>query len=210
VNNLSECQDSAVSRGFPNLIMLIDTEETRRSILGQGLINSGYQLVPQSKTAIGLIESVIQNKPNLIVMGSPDKVSMNNLLMLKTIHPTPVVVFAEDEAPRVIQQAMQAGVCAYIVNAIQPHRLKSIVTVAYARFLEQQKLSTELVKVKSALANRKVVEKAKGLLMHKKCIAEEEAFNLIRKMSMNKRLPVVQVAADIIEVLELVERVELD
>jgi response regulator NasT len=207
VNHSFKDQVDASNESFPNLIMLIDAQNKRRLILAQSLINSGYELVVECKTAEGLLDLVDKNKPDIIVMGidGPDKLTLDNLVMLNKKHPIPVVVFAEDEAPQVIEQSIKAGVSAYIVNDIQPHRLKSIINVAYVRFIEHQKLTTELARTKNALADRKVLEKAKGLLMRQKNIVEEEAFNLIRKISMNKGLPIAKVAADIIEVLELIE-----
>jgi len=190
---------------IPQSIMLIDTRAGRRSVLAQALERNGYTLVYVSETAENLSELAQAYQPDVIVIGvsGPDSNTLANLTDLNKNRPAPVVVFAEEDAPQVIQQTIKTGVSAYIVDDIQEHRMKSIITVAYLRFIEQQKVKAELAKSQYALASRIVLEKAKGLLMAQRGINEEQAFQLIRKMAMDKGLSIGKVAGDIIDLMAL-------
>jgi response regulator NasT len=102
-----------------------------------------------------------------------------------------------------MRAAIAAGVSAYVVAGLQPHRVKPILEVALARFQADQKLRAELGEVKQQLAARKVIERAKGLLMSRNGCSEEEAFQLLRRQAMDKNLKLVEVAQRVIDVAEL-------
>ena len=110
-------------------------------------------------------------------------------------------MFAESDAPAVIQQVVKSGVSAYIAAEIHPHRIRSIISVAQARFNEQQALLKELELAKNQLADRKLVDRAKGLLMEHKGLTEDQAYKKLRKMSMDKGQNLASVAESVVDIL---------
>jgi response regulator NasT len=114
-------------------------------------------------------------------------------------------MFAEQDIPRTLQRTIGAGVSVYITQGLQPQLVTSIVEVTIARFREFQALRNELEKTKNALADRKYLEKAKGLLMQQKQCSEEEAYSAMRKMAMDKGQRIVCIAKNIIEIVDMLD-----
>ena len=108
---------------------------------------------------------------------------------------------ANDSA--LIEAAVQAGVSAYVVDGMQPHRLRPIIEVAIARFREFQALRDELQQTRNKLAERREIEKAKGILMKQKGMAEEEAYQALRKLAMDQGLKIGEVARQLISIAKL-------
>jgi response regulator NasT len=112
-------------------------------------------------------------------------------------------MFASDDAPETIRRAVRAGVSAYIVDGLDPVRVKSIVDVAVARFGEHQRLRTELAEANLKLSERKVVERAKGILMRVRGMDEEQAFQALRRMAMDRGKRLVEIARQVIDMADL-------
>jgi len=115
----------------------------------------------------------------------------------------PIVMFTEDDDTRVMELAMQAGVTAYIVAGLQAERIKPVLDVALARFRQEQKLFAELSDTKNKLAERKLVERAKGVLMARHKMSEDEAYQKLRSMAMNKNLKLSEIAQRLLDVEDL-------
>ena len=113
------------------------------------------------------------------------------------------MLFTEDREHATIQAALKAGVSAYIVAGMQPDRPQPILDVAVARFEQEQALRDELREAQSKLAERKVIERAKGFLMEQKNISEEEAYRLLRKLAMDRNAKLLDVAQQVIDVAKL-------
>ena len=154
-----------------------------------------------------MLEKAESHEPDILVVGMdlPDEDTLKHLVALRERYPLPVIVFSEKDTPQMIQKVVSAGVSAFIVDDIQVQRLPSIINIAIARFKEQQGLIKELHQTKTKLAERKVLEKAKGLLMKQKGISEDEAYTSLRKLAMDKGQSIVTVAQSIIDVLSLFE-----
>jgi response regulator NasT len=117
--------------------------------------------------------------------------------------PLPVIVFTSDSDPEHIRSAIRAGVSAYIVDGFSPERVNPIIAVAVARFGELQVLRRELVKVQGKLSERKLIERAKGVLMKSRNLDEDEAYRALRKEAMARNLRLADVATQIIMVAGL-------
>lgn len=128
---------------------------------------------------------------------------LKELAEINQLHPLPIVIFVEYDSPNVIQSAIKAGVSAYVVHETLPQRVKSVITIAYERFKEMQLLRNELDRTKTQLESRKLIERAKGLLMEQKHISENKAFQTLRKMAMDQGSPIAQVAKNIIDVCDV-------
>lgn len=189
-------------------VLLIDANSSRASILKRALKEYEYELVQKLNNTNGLLDQVDQFKPDVIVLGvdSPDKNTLQQLAKLNKERPHPVVVFAEKQTPKIIEQVVKAGISAFIVDDIQAHRMTSIINIAIARFKEHQHVRDELEKTKTKLTERKALEKAKGLLMAEKGYSEDEAYQFLRKMSMDKGISLGLVSENIIEVLGLFKK----
>jgi response regulator NasT len=189
----------------PARVMLVDDTPTRSAILEQALLDQGLIVVCRLESAQGLIKNVEVHQPDIIIMDleSPDRDTLENMTVLNQHNPKPVIMFSEEGDSNVISQAIQAGVSAYIVDGINPHRVKPILDVAIARFREYQALRKELKQTRDQLADRKIIDKAKGLLMKTKGLDEEQAYHAMRKMAMNQSKPLVDIAQNILSVMEL-------
>jgi len=143
--------------------------------------------------------------PDVIIvdMDAPGRDTLESLAFVQSRIPRPIVMFAQDEGPDTIRRAVQAGVSAYVVDGIQPRRVRPIIEAAIARFERFRALETELVKTRGQLAERKVIDKAKGLIMSQKGVSEEEAYQAMRRLAMRSNRRVVEVAEGIIAAAEL-------
>ena len=188
-------------------VLVIDSNPSRASLLNRTLTEYGYQVVERLTDALNLVEQVQHYSPDLLVLGMdlPDQATLQNLSELYQQAPRPVVVFAEKDAPKMVKSAVKAGVSAYIVDDIQPHRFRTIIEIAIARFKEYQAIKTELEQTKLKLSDRKLLERAKGLLMEKKGISEPEAYQQLRKTAMDKGITITVVSQNIIDVMALLD-----
>jgi response regulator NasT len=189
----------------PARVMLVDDTPTRSAILEQALLDQGLIVVCRLESAQGLIKNVEIHQPDIIIMDleSPDRDTLESMTVLNQHNPKPVIMFSEEGDSKIISQAIQAGVSAYIVDGINPRRVKPILDVAIARFREYQALRKELKQTRDQLADRKVIDKAKGLLMKTKGLDEEQAYHTMRKMAMDQSKPLVEIAQNILSVMEL-------
>ncbi len=112
-------------------------------------------------------------------------------------------MFADDAAPETLREVMRAGVAAYIVDGLDPARVKSIVDVACARFEEYQRLRSELAATQLKLSERKLVERAKGVLMKSRALDEDAAYEALRKLAMDRGKPLADIARHIIDAADL-------
>ena len=187
--------------------LLVDPLHSRSSLLKRALTDNSYQIVEQVQDVTQIVERTEFHQPDILVVGMdlPDDETLSQMVVLRKIHPLPVIVFAEKDTPQMIQKVVAAGVSAFIVDDIQVQRLPSIINIAIARFNEQQSLVKELNVTKTKLADRKTLERAKGLLMAQKGMSEDEAYKSLRKMAMDKGQSIVSVSESIIDVLKLLE-----
>ena len=113
------------------------------------------------------------------------------------------MLFTEDRENTSIQAALKAGVSAYVVDGIQAERLQPILDVAVARFAHEQALRDELRDAQTKLVERKVIERAKGILIQQKGVSEEEAFRLLRKLAMDRNAKLLDVAQQVVDIAKL-------
>lgn len=187
------------------LVLLLDADPKRGILLERKLLDCGYHLAKRLTTENNLLKQVEAYQPDIIVISidAPDDIILQQLLFIHNYCPVPVVMFAEKEAPTLIEKIVRSGVNGFIVNGIQARRIRPIIDVAIARFIENQKLRTELTEIKSKLKNRKRIEKAKGLLMQDKGLSEAEAYQSMRKLAMDRGRSLIDVADTVIDVLDV-------
>ena len=186
-------------------IMLVDDTPSQSVILEQALLAQELMVVCRAKSAQGLIKNVEVHQPDLIIMDlvSLDQDTLDNMTMLNQHNPKPMILFSENADSQLISQAVQAGASAYVVDGLESQRIKPIMDVAIARFNEFQALKMELQKTQGQLADRKVIDQAKGLLMKTKSLNEEQAYHTMRKMAMDQSKPIADIAKNILSVMSL-------
>lgn len=186
-------------------IILVDDQAERTLLLRDALVGQGFDVVGIFATGADLARQVAALRADVIVadLDSPDRDTLESMRQVSFEQARPVVMFAQDGNPDTIRAAIQAGVAAYVVDGLTPERVRPIVDVAIARFAQFQDLRGQLDKARSSLAERKLVERAKGILMKRRAIDEDAAYALMRKMAMDQKARLVDVANKIIEAAEL-------
>ncbi|MFP5394304.1 MAG: ANTAR domain-containing response regulator [Gammaproteobacteria bacterium] len=181
-------------------------EQIRRGqALRIGLLESGYDIIASLPADLYLPERVAQLQPDLIIVDAESDARdvLEHIVIATRDAPRPIVMFTEDDDAATMDAAMAAGVSAYVVAGLQPERIKPVLHVALARFRREQKLLAELDDTRSKLAERKLIDRAKGLLMSKQGLTEEQAYQKLRGMAMNRNLKLAEVAQRIIDVEDL-------
>ncbi len=186
-------------------VMLVDDSNKETSPLKESLLEAGYDVVETANTAVALLERVSALQPDVIIIDteSPTRDTLEQLSFVTRDHPRPIVLFTDDRENATIQAALRAGVSAYVVAGMQRERLQPILDVALARFEQERTLRDELKDAKDRLAERKLIERAKGLLMETKRVSESEAFQMMRKLAMDRNRRLADIARQIIDIAEL-------
>lgn len=184
-------------------VMLVDDDETRAALLEQALAQAGYKVAARVVADANLPARVRELKPDVVIIDteSPDRDTLEHMCCLSREESQPVVMFTHDGDPEKIRTAMRAGISAYVVGGLSSERIRPIIEVAMARFQEFRALRQDLERANTALADRKLVERAKGIVMKQRSCSEDEAYRTLRKMAMDrgKRL------ADVAETLTAAE-----
>lgn len=188
-------------------IILIDHNTGRSAILRRALLDSGHEVICRLDDNKKLLETDEINHADVIIVNSdiPDEVVFANLNEINQNKPKPIVMFTEESSSKLTGEAIKSGVNAYIIDGLEGNRVQPIIDVAIARFREFQALKDELDSTKSQLAERKLIEKAKGLLMRQQKISENDAYQMLRKVAMDKNKRIVDIAENIIQVLEILD-----
>lgn len=186
-------------------LMLVDQDTERAALLEEALLAAGYVVAAKLTEADDLLGHVKTVQPDVIIIDtdSPDRDTLEHICMVSRDEPRPVVMFTGAGGGTSITEALRAGVSAYVVDGLSAHRVKPIVELAIARFREHQALRTELEQAKTTLAQRKTIERAKGIVMQQRGFGEQEAYALMRKTAMDKNLGMIEVAEHIITAAEL-------
>lgn len=149
--------------------------------------------------------AIERHRPGLIVLEtkSPGMDELDRIVDATGPHPVPLVVFAQDSSVQAIERAVKAGACAYVVDGLQADRVPAIVQVALVRFEFISELRADLAAAEQKLAERKFVERAKGLLMKARNLSEEEAYHTLRRMAMERNRRLGDVARSVLEMADL-------
>jgi response regulator NasT len=140
----------------------------------------------------------------IVDMDSPDRDTLEDMQRITSEQPRPIVMFVDETDSESIRTAVRAGVAAYVVRGASPERIRPVLEVACARFEEFQALKSELARAQSTLADRKVIERAKGILMEKRGLTEELAFSMLRTMAMKRGARIADVARHVLAAAEII------
>lgn len=186
-------------------VVLVDDDRERLALLERAMGTAGHQVVGKLDPSDDLIAAVDRLLPDIVLIDvdSPSRDTLESLGQISRDRPRPIVLFAQQSDPDTIRRAMAAGVSAYVVDGMTPARLAPVIEVAIARFRDYQSLREELTSTKLKLADRRDVEKAKGLLMKRKGLDENAAYEALRRMAMDRNIKLGEIARSLIAAADL-------
>lgn len=179
-------------------VLVIDPDPARAALVAEGL--AGVKPLEVRHAAIFNQREATLFEPDVVVVASdsPDRDTIESLREATAANPRPVVMFVDRSEPGLAEAAVRAGVSAYVVDGFSTARVRSVLEVAMSRFQLMNQLRQDLDKAKADLASRKTVERAKALLMKERSLDEDQAYRLLRKLSMDTGRPLGAVAADLL------------
>lgn len=188
----------------------MDDDRDRASAVEARLRDVGFNVLSVIPTAAGLLYQVAQREPDVVIIAldSPDRDVLESLSIASAHNPRPVVMFSEAGDERFINDAIRAGVTAYQSEDISPARVRVAIDIAMAQFSAFSALREQLDDTRRELEGRKLVEKAKGLLMAAHDVNEEKAFATLRRLAMDKSRTLEETAREVISILDKSNRRE--
>ena len=186
-------------------VMIVDGDDERSRNLRGALTLAGYHVVAELKESLALPDAVKGLKPQIVIVAadSPDRDTLEHISVTTRDAPRPVVMFTQEGTSESIRAAVRTGVSAYVVDGLAPERIRAILEVACARFDAHQELTGRLAESERQLSERKNVEKAKGLLMKRRGMSEDEAFRELRNLAMQTGKTLGEVAETLIAAAHL-------
>jgi len=181
-------------------ILVIDENRIRASIIEAGLRETGHENVTVVHDITGIARTIAKINPDVIVISleNPNRDMLENMFQLSRAVKRPVAMFVDRSDRASIEAAVEAGVSAYVVDGLKRERVKPILDMAIVRFNAFSRLSRELEVARSELEDRKVIERAKGILMTSKGLSEEDAYALLRKTAMNQNRKIAEIAQSLV------------
>jgi len=188
-------------------ILIIDENPVRAAIIEDGLREAGHGNVSWIRETDNLLSRIAAIDPEVILidLGSPNRDVLEQMFQVSRLVKRPVAMFVDQSDRASIEDAMTAGVSAYVVDGLKKDRVKHILDMCVLRFSLFSRLQEELQEAKLALADRKLIERAKGILMASKGLNEQDAYGLMRKTAMNAKKRLREVAQAIITASDLLE-----
>jgi response regulator NasT len=186
-------------------IVIVDKNPIRAAILGDGLREAGHVQVVHVDETAHLLARVYALDPDVILIDleNPSRDVLEQMFQVSRAVKRPVAMFVDQSDAASIEAAVDAGVSAYIVGGLRKDRVKNILDLCISRFNAFARLQSELDRTRNALEERKVIDRAKGILMKVKNLSEESAYALLRKTAMNENKKIVEVAQSVITAAEL-------
>jgi response regulator NasT len=183
------------------LVMLVDDDVARTAPLKQSLTDAGYQVIAHLSSTANLDDAVRELQPDIVIIDtdSPSRDTLENLCVMNETVPKPILMFTHDGDIQKMREATKVGVSAYVVGDLASESLMPVINAAIVRFEEVKILREELDETKQKLAERKVLEKAKGLLMKEHGFDEDHAYAMLRSVAMRQNKKISVLAKEVIE-----------
>jgi two-component system, response regulator / RNA-binding antiterminator len=188
-------------------IVIVDESPIRAAILQEGLREAGYTEVVHIREMQSLLARIYALDPDIIVVDleNPSRDSLEQMFQVSRAVRRPIAMFVDQSDAASIQASVDAGVSAYIVDGLKKERIKPILDLCVSRFNAFAKLHDELDRTRTALEERKVIDRAKGILMKLKSLTEEEAYVLMRSTAMREKKKIGEIAQSILTASELLK-----
>lgn len=186
-------------------ILVLDDDLHRIDSLRLGLAGGDHVVVAECGPRDDLKTLIREHQVDIILasLSSPDRDVLEALRASNEEAPKPIAMFVDEPGSSMAAEAIHAGVSAYVVDGLEPKRVEPVLQVAIARFNEFQKLRDDLRRTQGQLAERKLIERAKGVLMQRQNLDEPEAYALLRKTAMHQGQKIAEIARSILSVSDL-------
>jgi response regulator NasT len=188
-------------------ILVIDENRIRASVIEAGLKDAGHSQVTVVHDVAGIARRIAEIDPDVIVIDleNPNRDMLENMFQLSRAVKRPIAMFVDRSDQASIEAAVEAGVSAYVVDGLRKERVKSILDMAISRFNAFSRMARELEEARTELENRKVIDRAKGILMKSRGLSEEAAYALMRKTAMNQNRKIAEIAQSLVTAAGLLE-----
>ena len=188
-------------------ILVIDENPIRRAILETGLRDAGFGNVVVLDQTHGLLDRIYKLDPDVVLIDleNPSRDVLEQMFQVSRIVRRPIAMFVDSADRSTIEAAIDAGVSAYIVDGLKRERVRPILDMTVTRFRAFERLRVELEETRSALADRKIIDKAKGLLMKARGLDEEAAYALLRQTAMRQNKKMAEVAESFVNSFDLLK-----
>lgn len=181
-------------------ILVIDENRLRAAVIEEGLRDAGYDNITVIHDVAGIARHIADIKPDVIVIDleNPNRDMLENMFQLSRAVQRPIAMFVDRSDQAAIEAAVDAGVSAYVVDGLKRERVKPILDMAISRFNAFARMAHELQEARSELENRKLIDRAKGILMSTRGLSEADAYALLRKTAMNQNRKLSEIAESLI------------
>jgi response regulator NasT len=188
-------------------ILVVDHNAERAAVVRQALVDVGGYLVEVAPKAGDLLALLRTAQPDVLIvdLDLPDRDTIEQLRVATRERPRPIVMFVDQSDANMMHAAIDAGVSAYVVDGLSSSRVRPVLDVAIARFKAFDALRRELDATRGQLAERKIIDRAKGILMRAKGITEEEAYERMRRAAMNEQKKLAEIAQSIVTAAEMLK-----
>lgn len=186
-------------------ILVIDENPVRAAILKEGLGDAGHLRIEWIADTGNLLERIAVLDPDVVLIDleNPNRDVLEQMFLVSREVKRPIAMFVDQSDTAMITASVDAGVSAYIVDGLKKERIKPILDMTISRFNAFSRLQKELSQTKEQLEERKIIDRAKAILMRQKNIAEDQAYALLRRNAMNQNKKIAEVAASVITAVEL-------
>jgi response regulator NasT len=181
-------------------VLIVDQNLARATILEEGLREAGYRNLVVVRDMQNLMRRILDEQPDVILIDleNPNRDVLEQMFQVSRVVQKPVAMFVDTADRGTIEAAIDAGVSAYVVDGLRKERVRAIVEMSVSRFRAFEKLRTELDETKRQLADRKLIDRARGILMKQRALSEEQAYEAMRKTAMDNNLRLAEVAQSVI------------
>jgi response regulator NasT len=189
-------------------VLIVDDDAVRAELIEAGLREAGHEKIAVVAQVKGIAGRIAEIEPDVIVIGleQPSSDSLDSVLQLSRAVKRPIAMFVDRSDRDSMEAAINAGVSAYVVDGLKRERVKPILEMAVSRFNAYSRLERELADARSALQSRKMIERAKGLLMSTRGLTEDAAYTLLRKTAMNQNRRIADIAESLLISAEMLGR----
>jgi response regulator NasT len=188
-------------------ILIIDENRIRAAIIEEGLREAGHDDVVMIHDMLGIARRIAEIDPDVIVidLGTPSRDMLESVFDLSRAVKRPIAMFVDRSDAASIEAAIEAGVSAHVVDGLRKDRIKPILDMAISRFNAFARMQRELDEARSALESRRLVDRAKAILMKSRGLSEEDAYALLRRTAMNQNRKIVEIAQSLITAAGLLD-----
>lgn len=199
-------------RATPLSILIIDENRLRAAVIEDGLRDAGYARLTVVHDVVGIARKIADTDPDVIVIDleNPNRDVLESMFQLSRSVQRPIAMFVDRSDQASIEAAVEAGVSAYVVDGLKRERVKPIIDMAISRFNAFARMARELEEARSQLESRKLIDRAKGILMATRGMSEADAYALLRKTAMNQNRKISDIAESLITAAGLLAPPEED